>query len=190
MSINKFALSVALAGILGASSALAETSGAFAGVYMGMRGTKAETEVKSNYSWYNGSTTSSGIKYGILGGYHQSFSDELGLRYYGAADIGDFTTNISANADALYSFTKTESVEFRGFGGAWLGYASHDGDVSGFDLGINLGVRAVVAQKHGIEFYGHFGFLSQDKDYGALFGTSTLKLSQPYQIGLRYTFSF
>ena len=192
MSINKFAVSVALAGILGASSALAETDGAFAGVYMGMRGTKAETEVKSNYSWYNGnaSTTSSGMKYGILGGYHQSFSDELGLRYYGAADIGDFTTNISANVDALYSFTKTESVEFRGFGGAWLGYASHDGDVSGLDLGINLGVRAVVAQKHGIEFYGHFGFLSQDKDFSSFAGTSTLKISQPYQIGLRYTFSF
>ena len=186
--MKKVALSVALAGILGASSVLAETDGAFAGVYMGMRGTKAET--KSNYSWYNGSTTSSGMKYGILGGYYQSFSDELGLRYYGAADIGDFTTNISANVDALYSFTKTESVEFRGFGGAWLGYASHDGDVSGFDLGINLGVRAVVAQKHGIEFYGHFGFLSQDKDFSSFAGTSTLKLSQPYQIGLRYTFSF
>ena len=68
--MKKVALSVALAGILGASSALAETDGAFAGVYMGMRGTKAETEVKSNYSWYNGSTTSSGMKYGILGGYH------------------------------------------------------------------------------------------------------------------------
>ena len=62
--------------------------------------------------------------------------------------------------------------------------------MSGFDLGINLGVRAVVAQKHGIEFYGHFGFLSQDKDFSSFAGTSTLKLSQPYQIGLRYTFSF
>ena len=46
--MKKVALSIALAGILGASSALAETDGAFAGVYMGMRGTKAETE--SNYS--------------------------------------------------------------------------------------------------------------------------------------------
>ena len=81
--MKKVAVSVALAGILGASSALAETDGAFAGVYMGMRGTKAETE--SNYSWYNGSasTTSSGMKYGILGGYHQSFSDELGLGIMG-----------------------------------------------------------------------------------------------------------
>ena len=32
MSINKFALSLALAGILGASSALAENEGVFAGV--------------------------------------------------------------------------------------------------------------------------------------------------------------
>ena len=44
MSINKFAVSVALAGILGASSALAETSGAFVGVQAGYGGHKFTLE--------------------------------------------------------------------------------------------------------------------------------------------------
>ena len=36
MSINKIAMSFALAGILGASTALAETDGAFVGIQVGM----------------------------------------------------------------------------------------------------------------------------------------------------------
>ena len=192
MSIKKIVLGFALAGIVGATSGVAENEGWFVGGYLAQRQTKTEAEVKSNYAWYSGtsSSTSTGMKYGILGGYHQSLGEDLGLRYYGAGDLGDYTTNINANVDVLYSFFKNESVELRGFGGGWLGYASHDSDVSGFDLGINLGVRAVFAEKHGAELYGHFGFLTQDKEYSSWYGTSTLKLSQPYQIGLRYTYSF
>ena len=185
MSRNKIALSFALAGILGASTALAENEGWFVGGYL----TQQQIKTESNAWFYSGTTTE--IKYGILGGYHQGLGEDLGIRYYGAGDLGAHTTNLSANVDVLYSFLKNESLELRGFGGGWLGYANHSTDsVSGFDLGINLGVRAVFAEKHGAELYGHFGFLTQDKEYSTFGGTTTLKLSQPYQIGLRYTFSF
>ena len=44
MSKNKIALSLAVAGILGASSALAETDGAFVGLQAGYGGLKLKTE--------------------------------------------------------------------------------------------------------------------------------------------------
>ena len=61
--MKKVALSVALAGILGASSALAETSGAFVGVQAGYGGHKFTLEHSS------GSIDISGLgsfRYGIL----------------------------------------------------------------------------------------------------------------------------
>ena len=82
-----------------------------------------------------------------------------------------------------------------------LGYANHKvkgaGDVikpSGFDLGINFGLRTNIAQNHGIELYSRFGVLQQKKeqffpdndDDWAL----TVKNQQPYAVGLRYAFSF
>ena len=191
MSINKFALSLALAGILGASSAVAETEGAFVGGYIAEIGLKVEVE-SQQFRYINGSATTTGSKLGILGGYNRNISNDkrLGLRYYGAADIGDYTTNISANVDMLYTFVNNQTGEIRGFGGAWLGYTSYDGDVSGFDLGINIGARFIFSKKHGVETYGHFGFLSQSKDESFLGVTTTTKYSQPYQIGIRYTYSF
>ena len=66
---------------------------------------------------------------------------------------------------------------------------------SGFDLGINFGVRTNIAQNHGIELYSRFGVLQQKKELkntyeGGYSDTMTYKASQPYQVGLRYTFSF
>ena len=112
MRTNKFALSLAVAGLLtaaGVSNAVAEENGAFAGVYLGSRSITIESGGVS--------ASTSGMKYGILGGYHQALGSELGLRYYGAADVGDDSTNINANVDVLYTFTKSNSFEFRGFAG-------------------------------------------------------------------------
>ena len=94
------------------------------------------------------------------------------------------------------------------FLGLSLGYAHHtvkteeqgateqmpDIKPSGFDLGINFGLRTNIAQNHGIELYSRFGVLQQKKElkdtyeYGS--NTQTYKAQQPYQVGLRYTFSF
>ena len=238
MSIKKIVLGFALAGIVGASTALAETDGAFVGVQLGYGGLKSKSE--SSYTGTataniqgqqqvtpsSGSSSSSisltGVRFGIMGGYKQFFTPEFGARYYGVIDFGTkykkdsakvSTTNISANADALYNFISKDDLTFGAFGGLSLGYASHKADggndakINGFDLGINLGVRAVVKEKHGIEFYTRFGVLQQKKDEsdtitdGQDFGqgiswssvmntNASTKLSQPYQIGVRYVFSF
>ena len=251
MSINKFALSVALAGILGASSALAETSGAFVGVQFGFGGANAKSEyavvaTDSGVSFGADATKSaSSFRYGFLAGYKQFFTEKFGLRYYGVIDFGTqsehkigpsfnhygsgasayfnftetikiSTLNLNANVDALYNFEQNDSFEFGVFGGLSLGYTSYkaqsvaingvnltnfaysykDLSASGFDFGINFGLRANIAQKHGVELYSRFSLLKQKDDYKyALDEAQTIVLTnfeakQPYAVGLRYSFSF
>ena len=239
MSINTFALSVALAGILGASSALAETSGAFVGVQFGFGGAKITNEFCEFGVCNTDSKSASALRYGFLAGYKQFFTENFGLRYYGVVDYGaDFkidnalegdemiikfspkisALNLSANVDALYNFISNDSLEFGAFGGLSLAYASYkaknalmdvtlmmagdsdkpafkDFKLSGFDMGVNVGVRAQIAQKHGVELYGRFAFMENKKEetlYEEAGGkaTQTFKAAQPYQVGLRYTFSF
>ena len=228
MSINKFAVSVALAGILGASSALAETDGAFVGLQAGYGGLKLKMESESNNGGVvekdpSESISAGGFRYGFVAGYKQFFTPEFGARYYASFDLGtdykkditdaygDKTTikvnsyNITANADALYNFISSNDLDLGAFLGLSLGYAHHTVKVepandmpdikpSGFDLGINFGLRTNIAQNHGIELYSRFGVLRQKKElketdeYGS--NTMAYKASQPYQVGLRYTFSF
>ena len=241
MSINKFAVSVALAGILGASSALAETDGAFVGVQAGFGGANTKNEVCSSAGIISicntDSKSASALRYGFLAGYKQFFTENFGLRYYGVVDYGaDFkidnavegggemikfspkisVLNLSANVDALYNFISNDSLEFGAFGGLSLAYASYeaknalwdltpimtggepafkDFKLSGFDVGVNVGVRAQIVQKHGVELYGRFAFMENKKEetlleYAGSKMTQTFKASQPYQVGLRYTFSF
>ena len=230
MSKNKIALSLVVAGILGASSALAETDGAFVGLQAGYGGLKLkiESEYKdandaSNNESSSESISAGGFRYGFVAGYKQFFTPEFGARYYASFDLGtdykkditdeygDKTTikvnsyNITANADALYNFISSNDLDLGAFLGLSLGYAHHTVKVepandmpdikpSGFDLGINFGLRTNIAQNHGIELYSRFGVLQQKKelketgDYGS--NTMAYKASQPYQVGLRYTFSF
>lgn len=230
MSKNKFAVSVALAGILGASSALAETDGAFVGLQAGYGGLKLKMESESNAGGVvekdpSESISAGGFRYGFVAGYKQFFTPEFGARYYASFDLGtdykkditdeygDKTTikvnsyNITANADALYNFISSNDLDLGAFLGLSLGYAHHtvkmepategmpDIKPSGFDLGINFGLRTNIAQNHGIELYSRFGVLQQKKELkntyeGGYSDTQTYKAQQPYQVGLRYTFSF
>jgi len=48
-------------------------------------------------------------------------------------------------------------------------------------------VRAVFGQKHGVDFYARFGFLTQSKEYDNMI---KWEVSQPYLIGVRYTYTF
>ena len=77
----KVVLSLALAGILGATCAVAKESGAFAGIQAGYGAVKIKVEEDSS--------TLAGFRYGVVGGYKQFFSENFGLRYYGVVDNGD-----------------------------------------------------------------------------------------------------
>ena len=171
------------------------------------------------------SISAGGFRYGFVAGYKQFFTPEFGARYYASFDLGtDYkkdqtdadgykTTikvnsyNITANADALYNFISSNDLDLGAFLGLSLGYAHHtvkmepategmpDIKPSGFDLGINFGLRTNIAQNHGIELYSRFGVLQQKKELkntyeGGYSDTQTYKAQQPYQVGLRYTFSF
>ena len=250
MSINKFAVSVALAGILGASSALAETSGAFVGVQFGFGGANAKSEYAAVATDGSGAyradatKSASSFRYGFLAGYKQFFTEKFGLRYYGVIDFGTqsehkigpsynvsgaspaeayfnftetikiSTLNLNANVDALYNFKQNDSFEFGVFGGLSLGYTSYkaqsvaingvianstysykDLSASGFDFGINFGLRSNIAQKHGVELYSRFSLLKQKDDYKYARNArndilTNFEAKQPYAVGLRYSFSF
>lgn len=209
MSKNKIALSFALAGILGATNAVAEMDGFFVGGQLGFGSSKAT--LQETYQRFDDKyqPTGSAFRYGILGGYKQFFTLEFGARYYAVLDYGTYdiegldvnTLNFNINADALLNFITQKDLDFGTFAGLSLGYSNHSFDISsdmepsGFDLGINFGFRANVAKNHGIELYSRFGLLKQSKEgngYDYDFGAYKMnfELQQPYSMGFRYTYSF
>ncbi|TQR60976.1 outer membrane beta-barrel protein [Campylobacter troglodytis] len=112
------------------------------------------------------------------------------------------SSNIYANFDSIYNFASSPTADLGVFAGIYLGYANHSSkadpndpedtekSTNGFDAGINLGLRASIASAHGIELFGRIGLMEQTKDLGVAPDVATIKLKQPYAIGLRYTFSF
>ena len=117
--------------------------------------------------------------------------------------------NIAANADTLYNFMSGNDLDFGAFLGLSLGYANHKMKMqpqgateeppvikpNGFDLGINFGLRANIAQNHGIELYSRFALLQQKEERKEVFDfggyeSASYKIQQAYQIGLRYSFNF
>ena len=199
--MRKIGLSLVLVGILGATSAVAEESGFFIGGQLGFGNTKTQIEFSSNMAAFTAEPrehTISKSYYGFIGGYKQFFTPAFGARYYAVAEFN--YTKINANADALYNFLSNDALDFGAFAGLSLGYVDYSGIVSGFDMGINAGLRAVIAQKHSIELYSRFSTIEQEKTEELLgydvpglgYASSEMitKLKQPYQIGLRYTFSF
>ena len=208
MSRNKIALSFALAGILGASTALADEGVYFFGVQGGSGTSKytleATPSAKADFK---------GLRYGIVFG-QKGFStdyDFLGVRYYLMGDYGTYkytdietfeisTFNLSLNFDALLNFFSTDNFDLGVFAGVGLGYAYHKVPISemmmsGVDVGVNLGLMGSFAQNHSIEFYTRFSFMEQElksNGYNLYSGYSsfTEKVQQPFQAGLRYIYSF
>ena len=213
MSKNKIALSLAVAGILGASSALAETDGVFFGVQIGVAQANAKKETVIVATNPNTNISASGndsyaddrmgVRFGISLGYNQFFTHKFGLRYYGVIDFGDYDEldvyNFNANIDALYNFYSQDEMQAYIFGGAYLGYSNYDQlSLSGADAGVNLGLQFKLQEHHNIDLYSRFSVVKLTKtisDSDTMLGAqytekSEITLSQPYQVGLRYTYSF
>ena len=200
------ALALALSGAL-----VAEESGAFVGVDLGVSSlTKAESDAQgSAYSYGT-------LRYGLVGGYKWFFTENVGLRAYVSVNNGanymqnatagnQFNTLlVHANVDFLNTFYNSEQVSAGWFAGIALGAGIHSGgvvkkntagfsnlsNISGFDLGINLGLRTLFGKHHGIEFVTRLGVVgaSATGDQG---GTETkMSILQPYAFGARYTYNF
>ena len=196
--MKKTLTSVALAAAMATSSLVAEDSGFFGGVNLGYGAAKP-----SGVGISGGNYT--GFRYGLLGGYKEILSSNVGMRYYATLDFGGKYTNGSgnpeirsinayANGDALFNFAHDDAMEYGAFVGLALGYVHHrisGGGVGktkpdGFDLGVNVGLRAQSFNHHSLEIYSRFGLLNQDVTALGY----TFKVSQPYQVGVRYIYSF
>lgn len=195
--MKKVLTSVVLASALMASSALAEESGALLGFNVGYgAASPSGVPTTGNYT---------GFRYGILGGYKEILSSNIGMRYYATLDFGTKyskgdgnpdikTINFYLNGDALFNFALDNSMEYGAFIGLAVGYINHtisgggigDSKPDGFDLGINLGLRAQSYANHSLEIYSRFGLLNQEVTAAGY----TFKVSQPYQVGVRYIYSF
>lgn len=217
--MKKLIVSGALALAFSTSAVVAEESGAFVGVDLGMSNAVMTQDAGANVG-SNKAASIGNFRYGLLGGYKWFFTESFGLRAYlqvnnGANQIPEGvdthsiinTLNVMANVDALYNLYSTQESSIGLFAGLSFGYAIHSGkvvddlkkiglkDPSGFDMGINFGLRTIIAKHHGIEFFNRFGIIGASATSTLGAGTplaTDVKMTtlQPYAFGVRYTYNF
>lgn len=216
--MKKLFVSSAVALALSSSVVVAEESGAFVGVGLGYGGAKYTIDL-SGPGASKDSLSGSGMRYELIAGYKQFFTDSFGLRYYGSFIYGDNTfkqgganvkstlMSYSANVDALYNFVNSGDMDFGAFLGLGVGantwggklmdeakeYAADIGKLSttGVDVALNVGLRGVFAKQHGVELAARVPFMATTL-ISKGDDTNTLKatIKPNYNVGVRYTFSF
>lgn len=136
MGINKIALSLAVAGVLGASSALAEQSGAFIGGGFGFHGASRKTNLNYNLIITNVNVklreeyNAKDMSISLVAGYKNIDNENSGTRVYINYDFNNVKIKeegeetilsgyhiVGINADLLYNF----NPKFGVFVGANLG---------------------------------------------------------------------
>lgn len=218
--MKKLIVSGALALAFSTSAVVAEESGAFVGVDLGLANLSKMT------SESNGGTQTTyalgSLRYGLMGGYKWFFTENVGLRAYVALNNGtsylqDASTQtsrngnqfnsmfVNANVDFLNTFYNSEQVSAGWFAGLSLGVGIHSGgivkattansnlsNISGFDMGINLGLRTLFGKKHGIEFFTRFGVIgaSATAEMNSVPVKIDMSTTQIYNTGVRYTYNF
>ncbi len=213
--MKKFMTSGAVALVL-SSGVMAEESGAFVGLDLGL--TSLNKMTYENSGGNSGTYAFGNLRYGLVGGYKWFFSENIGLRAYVALNNGanylqtadarsgnQFNSLfVNANVDFLNTFYNSEQVSAGWFAGLSLGAGIHSSgavkivtqssnlsNVSGFDLGINLGLRTLFGKHHGIEFFTRFGVIgaSARAEYPNNSKTD-MSTNQIYNAGIRYTYNF
>ena len=134
-------VSIAVAAVLlSATSAFAEESGVFLGAEIGYGGEKHETKTAVIIAQATLKHDGGGIKYGVVVGYKQFFTQYFGLRYYANVSImhGNLKNddyigtiwktrlngnliNYGANVDFLANFVANETLDFGAFIGLGIG---------------------------------------------------------------------
>ena len=218
-TMKKLFVSSAVALALSCGALVAEESGAFVGVGLGVSGTKIKdnfilqgtTPIPTADYTYN----ASGFGYELLFGYKQFFTPEFGLRYYanfagantsatieGTDETAKLNVmNYGVNVDALYNFINDDSLSFGAFLGLGLGMNSWSGNaIDGFS-----DVFDEKAKKSGFSLALNLGVRTEiAKHHGVelaakvpflattLFDKEGAKVTaqQTYNVGARYIFSF
>ena len=231
MKTNKLAARLATAALLTAiaTNAAAEQSGWFLGVQSDTKNlTNCSTDIDTSSSpYYDYANYNSNPQISILGGYKKFFSPKLGARFYGILNYSHANTKINgaddykgnsfsldANADFLFDFVSSESLDFGGFVGIELGYGNsgwervanyyssyeYKGTGYSFEGGANVGIRVNFGQRHGLELVNYLGYVvsrsKYDYFYYAYSSSPTYNPSSHttktfhQQIRLRYILSF
>lgn len=218
MSIKKMALSVALAGVVGATNAVAETSGAFFGVGFGTHKMSKKTDYNYNLILTNlnvkKQTSASGESVSFVVGYKMMSSANSGTRFYINYDYNgveikeenDKTSQssyqvVGINADYLYNFNENFGLLV----GANLGLINWDKKIwslapeldenewKGYLAG-QLGLRGIFGAKknHALEFICKIPFTQTTIEYKNANGVKAgeTKLKQDYNAGIRYIYTF
>ena len=133
---------------------------------------------------------------------------------FGSSDRELNLVNYGVNVDFLANFISNETLDFGAFVGLGLGGSSWFGkglddlqtfidtalagsahnielQKTGFDVALNIGLRANIAKHHGIEVAARVPFLKTtilDYDIGS--ANETMTTHNPYRITVRYAFSF
>lgn len=227
-SVSKY---LAIAGVLATMNvANAEKSGAFVGLEAGVSIFNLEQKLagqigRNYYSRGNYGSFGIGGNYGLILGYKQFFTPQLGLRYYAninythsLTSLNDNTRvsfynvlNYGVNVDFLANLVSKEiedfgSFDFGGFLGIGLGgntYLLDDGvhidnslretkEPTKINVALNVGLRANLAEKHGVELVAKVPFISsKGVDYtNANNGMEWKETRTYYTVSLRYTYSF
>ena len=188
MSINKMALSLAVAGVLGASSALAEQSGAFIGGGFGFHGASRKTNFNLNYNLI---ITNVNIKVqeednakdasiSLVAGYKNIDKENSGTRVYINYDFNGVEIEkesgetilsgyhiVGINGDWLYNFNPKFGVFVGVNVGAinwgkdiWSLAPEKDSEVWKIYAAGQLGLRWILGetQKHSVELFAKFPF--------------------------------
>lgn len=201
-----------------ANIALAEESGAFFGIGIGGGSTTLITNDNKMRK-----ETLGGINYGLIDGYKYFFKPNLGLRIYINLDLHHNLAKSSGtlynimiidygvNADFLWNFISSESLDFGIFIGVGIGGNTIIGKpiATNTTLGsaINMGLRANIATnhtvKHGIEVAVRVPVLPQlynespskelpgisKEELNRDYNKQSQRYSQKFSVILRYTFS-
>ena len=205
---------VALCLMLGFSGALAEQSGFFGGVGLGLQGAEHKTEVSSTEN-YTQNTRYPSIS--LFAGYKMleqredsSGFGKLGVRIYANYEYnpvskfhilksyGSEVKNmgyhiVGLNFDNLFNFTDS----FAAFLGANVGAVAWDEQFSsngskqwGAYFAFQFGVRALLSNTSSVEFIAKIPATRTEKDYMSASTSTKNTLGQRYNFGLRYVMSF
>lgn len=218
MGINKMALSLAVAGVLGASSALTEQSGAFIGGGFGFHGASRKTNLNLNYNLI---ITNINVKVqeednakdtsiSLVAGYKNIDNGNSGTRVYINYDFNGVEIEkesgetilsgyhiVGINADWLYNF----NPKFGVFVGAinwekdiWSLAPEKDSEMWKFYAAGQLGLRWIFGetQKHSVELFAKFPFTETTIVYKTPQDEKVgeTKLKQQYNAGFRYVYTF
>lgn len=208
---GRIARAILILCILVAFSKAEETSW-FIGGEIGFGGSEIRGKFTS-YDYYDSPSTetlkigNTNFAIGLIAGKKHFVTQKLGMRIYANLALQPalqfILINYGANGDFLGNFYENETFEIGGFAGLSLGGNSYvanmsinspqlnsgsmTSSISGFDVALNIGLRANIKKYHGVEIVARVPFIPTN-----IYDMEWIKvdLANTYRITFRYNYNF